>query len=73
MEDRVTLEPSADDAAIEAAISRLIEEMKEIHAHMEGVQADIDAMKAESRALRAHRNRLKEETRALLATLKTVV
>jgi hypothetical protein len=73
MEDRVTLEPPADDAAIEAAISRLIEEMNQIHAHMERVQADIEAMKAESLALRAHRNRVKAETRALLATLKTVV
>jgi SMC interacting uncharacterized protein involved in chromosome segregation len=72
MEDRVTLEPPTDDAALEAAISRLIEEMKDIHTHMERVQADIEAMKAESRALRAHRDRVKAETRAVLATLKTV-
>jgi uncharacterized protein YaaN involved in tellurite resistance len=73
MRTTVATDPSLDDAAMEAAIDRMIEELKEIHAQMARDNDRIARLKAESAQIKAETEAIKAETHAIRAKTRAII
>lgn len=71
MDTALTSDMTADDTAeMESAIARLIEQFQEIREQMKADDLEIVRLKAENAALKAESQTLRDETRAILASLQ---
>ncbi len=72
MTSMAAAEPTPQEPAqLEAAITRMINEMDELRRLMEQDQAEIERLKADSNDLKVAAQALQAETRSLLAELMT--
>jgi hypothetical protein len=69
MEKTVTIEPPADDAALQAGITQMIAQIKEIRERMASDQKEIERLKSETAVLKRDGEALRSQTRSILAAL----